>query len=93
MCLAYSYLRETALANKDNIAELCAHKPTVSSVLSRLVRYEKDIKHISCVITWKDDDSTQFSGDSKDLSEIALHSAALQAELTEMLLSTKERIE
>jgi len=38
----------------DKITELGAHKPSVTSVISRLDRHQDKIKHITAIIEWED---------------------------------------
>lgn len=58
----------------DNITELCAHAPTVASVISRLQRFEEEIEHISVIVTWKGEvtDCASF-GSCMPLTEMATH--------------------
>jgi hypothetical protein len=59
-----------------DIVELGNHESTVASVISRLVRHEDRISHITVILDW-DDGSTDIYGDDKSNADICWHSMLL----------------
>lgn len=55
--------------SEEKIIELGRHDPTVESVVERLQRHLKRIKHITAVVEW-DDGSSDVVCDTKDIAFI-----------------------
>jgi len=56
--------------SNDKIVELGRHAPTPQSICSRLSRHKDEIKSISAIVTWHNDDVGVFFEDKthKDLA-------------------------
>lgn len=53
----------------NDVVELGAHDPSVESVISRLGRFQDEIKHITVVVEWKDDSADVFH-DTKEVNNL-----------------------
>ncbi len=73
----------------DKVAELNRHNPSVESVVSRLDRYEKKIKHITAVVEWEDG-SSDVVHDTKDVSILCYELKILDSHIDGFISDSSE---
>lgn len=75
--------------DNNDVIELGVHEPSVESVISRLIRFQDKIAHITVIVEW-DDESTDVFHDTKDIKSVCYEARVLDQYANNLIFNTEE---